>query len=194
MNRAEKNRAMISAAVLAIIATAAVACSNSPSTSSTAPGKGGPTSSPDVAQVPSLLQTGVAQTSQQNWSAATTTFENVLALSPTNVYANYDLGVIAQANGNSAEAISYYNKALAANTAYTPAMYNEAILLEGTQPAQAIAVYQKIVSINPEASTAYLRMAFVQAEQGDTKDAKVNDAKAVKIDRALSKYKLPAKK
>jgi tetratricopeptide (TPR) repeat protein len=123
-----------------------------------------------------------------------TTFENVLAISPTNVYANYDLGVIAQTNGNSAEAIGYYNKALAANAVYTPAMYNEAIVLESTQPTQAIAIYQKIVSIDPKASTAYLRMALVQAEQGDSSAAKANHAKAVSIDPALSKYKLPAKK
>jgi tetratricopeptide (TPR) repeat protein len=194
MNRAKNNRVIINAAGLAIIATAAVACTSSPSTSSAPPGKGGPTASADVAQVPSLLQTGIAQTSQQNWSAAMTTFENVLAISPTNVYANYDMGVIAQTNGNSAEAIGYYNKALAANAAYTPAIYNEAILLESTEPAQAIAMYQKIVSIDPKASTAYLRMALVQAEHGDTTDAKANDAKAVSIDHTLSQYKLPAKK
>ncbi|HEX3957639.1 MAG TPA: tetratricopeptide repeat protein [Trebonia sp.] len=194
MSHTKKNRMMISATGLAIIAATAAACTSSPSASSSPPGKGGPTASTDAAQVPSLLQTGIAQTSQQNWSAATTTFDNVLAIDPTNVYANYDLGVIAQTNGNSAGAISYYNKALAANTAYTPAMYNEAILLESTQPAQAIAVYQKVVSIDPKASTAYLRMALVQAEQGDTTDAKANDAKAVKIDSALSQYKLPAKK
>ena len=197
MNRAEKNRAIISAAVLAIIATATVACTSSPSTitgtSTTSPGKGGPTSTPDVAQVPSLLQTGIAQTSQQNWSAAMTTFENVLAISPTNVYANYDLGVIAQTNGNSAEAIGYYDKALAANAAYTPAIYNEAILLESTEPAQAIAMYQKIVSIDPKAATAYLRLALVQAELGNSTAAKANDAKAVSLDPSLSKYKFPAK-
>ncbi|HEY6786968.1 MAG TPA: tetratricopeptide repeat protein [Trebonia sp.] len=147
----------------------------------------------EAAQVPSLLETGIAQTSQQDWSAATTTFENVLAIEPTNVYANYDLGVIAQTNGNSAEAISYYNKALAANTAYTPAMYNEAILLESSQPQQAIAIYQRIVSINPRAATAYLRMAVVQAEQGDHTEAKANDAKAVSLDSSLGKYSLPAK-
>jgi Tfp pilus assembly protein PilF len=55
-------------------------------------------------------------------------------------------------------------------------------------------VYQKIVSINPKASSAYLRMAVVQAEQGNITEAKANDAKAISIDPALSKYKLPAKK
>ena len=200
MNHAMKNHAMISAAVLAIVATAAVACS-SPSHSTTA----ATTSSPSAkgtapasltngsGQVNSLLQTGLTQADKKNWSAATSTFRKVLAINPANVYANYDLGWIAQSRGNSDEAISYYTKCLAANAAYTPAMYNEAILLESSHPQQAIAMYQKIVRVDPKASSAYLRMALVQAEQGDTAAAKANDAKAVSIDPALSKYKLPAK-
>jgi tetratricopeptide (TPR) repeat protein len=147
----------------------------------------------DGSQVNSLLQSGLTQAEKKNWSVATTDFQKVLAINSSNVYANYDLGWIAQSRGNSNDAISYYKKCLAANAAYTPAMYNEAILLETSNPQQAIAVYQKIVSIDPKAATAYLRMALVQAEQGDMTAAKANDAKAVSIDHALSKYKLPAK-
>jgi tetratricopeptide (TPR) repeat protein len=198
MKRAKKNHAMISAAVLAMVATAAVACSSLSTTTTTATassprGKGAPASLTGGSQVTSLLQSGLAQADKKNWSAATTTFRKVLAINPSNVYADYDLGWIAQSTGNSSEAIGYYSKALAANAAYTPAMYNEAILLESSHPQQAIAVYQKIVSIDPRASSAYLRLALVQAEQGDTTEAKANDAKAISIDPALSKYKLPAK-
>ena len=197
MNHAIKNHVMISAAVLATAATAAVACSSPSHTTaatSSPSGKGAPASLTNGSgQVNSLLQTGLTQADKKNWSAATSTFRKVLAINPANVYANYDLGWIAQSRGNSDEAISYYTKCLAANAAYTPAMYNEAILLESSHPQQAIAMYQKIVSVDPKASSAYLRMALVQAEQGDTAAAKANDAKAVSIDPALSKYKLPAK-
>ena len=198
MKHAKKNRAMISSAVLAIVATAAVACSSlsgttaNTSSTSSAPGKTAPASLTD-SQVTSLLQSGLKQADKKNWSAATTSFQKVLAINPSNLYANYDLGWISQSTGNSSKALSYYNKALAANAAYTPAMYNEAILLESTHPQQAVAVYQKIVSINPKASSAYLRMAVVEAEQGNITEAKANDAKAISIDPALSKYKLPAK-
>jgi tetratricopeptide (TPR) repeat protein len=195
MKHAKKNHAMISAGVLAIVATAVVACSSSADTTATTSspsGKGGTDSLTD-SQVTSLLQSGLKQADQKNWSAATTSFQKVLAVNPGNVYANYDLGWIAQSTSNSNEAISYYNKAIAANAAYTPAMYNEAILLESSHPQQAIAMYQKIVRIDPKASSAYLRLALVQAEQGNITEAKANDAKAVSIDPALSKYKLPAK-
>jgi tetratricopeptide (TPR) repeat protein len=197
MKRAKKNHAMISAAVLAIVATATVACSRlsdtTIATTSSPPGTGGPNALTDSSQVTSLIQSGLAQIEKKNWSAAATSFQKVLEINPSNIYANYDLGVIAQSTGYSSEAISYYNKALAANAAYTPAMYNEAILLESSHPQQAITMYKKIVRINPRAATAYLRLALVQDEQGNITDAEANDAKAVSIDPALSKYKLPTK-
>jgi len=187
MKHAKKNHA-ISAAVLAVIAAAAVACSavaaSSPPSTVSSPSPNG------RSQVSSLLQAGLAQANKENWAAARTNFQGVLAISPLNVYANYDLGVIAQNTGDSDAALTYYNKALVSSPEYTPAMYNKAILLESSEPKQAIAVYQKIVSIDAKASTAYLRMALLQSEIGDIAAAKANDAKAVSLNPAFSKYKI----
>jgi tetratricopeptide (TPR) repeat protein len=203
MKHAKKKHTMISAAVLAVVATAAAACSSSSHTAAPAPspthtpsspaGTDSPNSLTAGSQVTGLFKTGLTQMAKKNWSAATTSFQNVLAISPSNLYANYDLGVVAQATGHYSEAISYYNKALAVNAAYQPALYNEAILLESSAPQKAITMYREVIKIDPKAATAYLRLAVVQAEQGDSTDAKANDAKAVSIDPALSKYKLPAK-
>lgn len=145
----------------------------------------------DVTRIAALVQIGIQEANQKNWSAATTTFKNVLALNPGNVYAMYNLGVIDQTNGNSAGAIGYYKSALAVSKQYTPAMYNMAILLEKPAPQQALSLYQLIVTINPQASTAYLRMAFVQAGLGDHSAAQVSYAKAIAIDPSLGKYPLP---
>jgi tetratricopeptide (TPR) repeat protein len=185
------------AVVMAATAAAAVSCTTT--SSSSTPGKGGdingtPAAGAGASQVSSLLRTGITQTNSKDWSAATSTFHKVLALSPGNVYANYNLGVIAQTTGDPAGALAYYIKAVAADKTFTPAMFNEAILLEDSAPQQAIALYQQIVRINPKASTAYLRMAFVQAGQGDLTDARANDAKAVALDPSLSKFALPVKK
>jgi tetratricopeptide (TPR) repeat protein len=146
----------------------------------------------DVTRVAALLQVGIQEADQKNWPAATTTFKNVLAINPGNVYAMYNLGVIDQINGNSAGAIGHYKSALAVSKQYTPAMYNMAILLEKPDPQQALSLYQQIISINPQASTAYLRMAFVQAEQGNRSEARASYAKAIAIDPGLGKYPLPA--
>jgi tetratricopeptide (TPR) repeat protein len=207
MKHSKKARVVVSVATLTVIAMGTVACGRLSSGGSatgngTAVGKGsnldGTSGGQNSGQSPAtkiaaLLNTGSGQASRKDWSGATATFQEVLAINPGNVYANYNLGVVAQSTGNSAGAISYYNKALADNTVYTPAMYNEAILLERPQPQQAISLYQKIVTINTKAATAYLRMAFLQAEQGDLTDAKANDAKAVSLNSALGKYSLPVK-
>jgi Tfp pilus assembly protein PilF len=140
-----------------------------------------------------LLQAGISQAQQSQWAAAVTTFSDVLALSPRNVYALYNLGLIDQSNGNIPGAGDYYYQAIAIDPSYTPAMYNLAITLEDSDPAQALDLYHKIVAINPQASTAYLRMAFVYAQQGEAQHAKAAQAKAAAIDPALGKYALPAR-
>jgi len=147
-----------------------------------------------AARVAALLQAGIQQARQKNWAGASTSFRVALAIDPKNVYALYDLGVIAETNNDGAHAIAYYDQALSANGKYTPAMYNKAILLETSRPRQAITLYDQIIAINPQASTAYLRMAFVEAELGDQALARVADAKAVGIDPSLGKYRLPVKK
>jgi Tfp pilus assembly protein PilF len=146
----------------------------------------------DVTRVAALLQVGIQRANQKDWAGATTTFQDVLAINPGNVYALYNLGVIDQTAGNSSGAIGYYKMALTISRKYTPAMFNMAILLEKPYPRQALSLYQQIVTINPQASTAYLRMAFVQAKLGDHGAAQVSYAKAIAIDPSLGKYPLPS--
>lgn len=146
-----------------------------------------------VTTVAALLQEGISQAERKEWSTATTTFDDVLALAPRDVYALYNLGLIDQTNGNITGADDYYNQAIAVDAKYTPALYNYAITLETSNPAKAIGLYQKIVAINPKASTAYLRMAFVYAREGETQQARAAQAKAIAIDPSLGKYSLPAK-
>jgi tetratricopeptide (TPR) repeat protein len=144
--------------------------------------------------VAALLQAAIEQARRKDWPAATRTFHSVLAIDPRNVYALYDLGVIDETNNKAAQALAHYDQALAVNDRYTPAMYNKAILLEGSRPTEAIALYRRIVAINPQAATAYLRMAFIDAEQGALTQAKAADARAIAIDPSLARYRLPAKK
>ena len=96
-------------------------------------------------------------------------------VSPKNVLALYNLGVIDQKENKTSVALAYYDRALTSDSTYTPAMYNKAIILEATDLNAALALYKQIVAINPKASTAYLRMAFVYARQGQ----------AAKLKRAL---------
>lgn len=191
-------RAVVFASAIAIAGLTAAGCSGiSPGAEPATSGAVGASASvnagqSDVTRVAALLQVGIQRANQKDWAGATTTFQDVLAINPGNVYALYNLGVIDQTVGNSPEAIGYYKMAIRVSPKYTPAMYNMAILLEKPDPQRALALYQQIVSINPQASTAYLRMAFVQAELGDHSAAQVSYAKAIAIQPNLGKYPLPS--
>ena len=71
-------------------------------------------------------------------------------------------------------------------------MYNKAILLERTDLHSALALYQRIIRINPKAATAFLRESFVYTQLGDSAKATQARARAVALDSALKAIKPPA--
>ena len=142
--------------------------------------------------VNALLNQGIAQAEANELSQATTTFEDVLAISPANKYALYNLGVIEQKRRDLSGAVARYDEALKADTTYTPAMYNKALILETGNPNESLALYRRIVQLNPRASTAYLRMAIVYARHGKLPQAKQARARAIALDPSLANYRMPS--
>lgn len=147
----------------------------------------------DAHAVQVLINEGISQTKAHMLDQADTTFKDVLLLSPKNVYALFDLGVIDQEKGDTGGALSYYSRALKADSTYVPALNNEAIILEPSNLNAALILYQRIVALEPKAATAYLQMAFIYAKEGQALKADKARAKAVALDASLSKYPLPAK-
>lgn len=145
-----------------------------------------------AATVNALLAQGIAQADANRLSQATTTFEDILAVSPTNKYALYNLGVIEQRRGDLSAAVARYDQALKADKTYTPAMYNKALILEKRDPSASLALYQRIVQLNPKASTAYLHMAIVYARQGKLSQAKQARSRAIALDPSLANYRMPS--
>lgn len=141
--------------------------------------------------VNALLRQGIAQAEANQLTQAATTFADVLAVSPTNKYALYNLGVIDQERHNPSAAVTRYDQALNADNKYTPAMYNKALILEMHNPGESLALYQRIVHLNPRASTAYLRMAIVYAKQRKLPQAKQARARAIALDPSLAKFQMP---
>jgi tetratricopeptide (TPR) repeat protein len=142
--------------------------------------------------VNTLLARGIAQANAKQLSQAATTFKDVLAVSPTNKYALYNLGVIEQERRDPSGALARYDQALKADTTYTPAMYNKALILEASHPNQSLALYRRIVALNPRASTAYLRMAIVYTRQNKAAEAKRARARAIALDPRLATYRMPS--
>jgi tetratricopeptide (TPR) repeat protein len=140
----------------------------------------------------SLINAGIAQANAKQYDQATTTFRDVLVLSPNNKFVWYNLGLIAQVQNHFSPALADYSKALAIDPKYTPAMYNKAILLERTDLHSALALYQQITSINPKAATAYLRESFVYDRLHDKSEAKQARDHALAIDHSLSTVTSPS--
>src|SRR6185312_9484576 len=92
-------RAALAILTAAVVGLGATSCTSSPDAGNPAdPGKGG---GMDGAvngdpRVTALLRSGIQQARQKHWATATTTFHSVLSIDPRNLYALYDLGVIAQ--------------------------------------------------------------------------------------------------
>ncbi|HLP23861.1 MAG TPA: tetratricopeptide repeat protein [Microbacteriaceae bacterium] len=146
---------------------------------------GGSAATSQSPAVDSLLQSGIDQANAGQVDAAKVTFQNVLALDPGNVLANYNLGVIAQGRSDNQGALSYYVAALASNPNFTPAMYNRAIILEATDQQGAIELYKRIVAINPKAATAYFRLANLYEAAGETELATEARNQAISLDPSL---------
>lgn len=118
-----------------------------------------------------LLSAGLAAEQKGQLDAARQLFEQVLAKDPGNVYAHYNLGVLAQQDDDTTTALQEYGRALAADPRYVPALFNEATIWGTTNPTLAIATYRQIVQLQPKAPTAYLNLGLLEEQAGQRKQA-----------------------
>lgn len=146
------------------------------------------------ASVKALVEAGIAQARQGNLADAKRTFESVLLVEKANEFAYFNLGVVASMQNDSALALKEYNLAIQSDAQYTPALYNKAVIVEATDKAQAMLIYESIVQINPKASTSYLRLSFLYSAAGQTDKAAAARATALKLDPALASAANPDSK
>jgi tetratricopeptide (TPR) repeat protein len=134
---------------------------------------------------PVTLQAGIKLQTDGHLAAAKQLYQQVLAKQPSNVYALYDLGSIAQQQGQNVEALSQYGKALTANPTFVPALYNEAVIYTGTDPVLAISLYRQIVHIDPTQAGSHLNLGLLELSHHERAQA-INDvAIATKDDPTL---------
>jgi tetratricopeptide (TPR) repeat protein len=187
-----RRRVLVVASCLALGLLGSTGCgsgSSGSASSATSTTSSGQTSTTSAT---ALLTTGIAQADAKQYAQAATTFRDVLVVSPGNKFAWYNLGLVEQLQKQSATAIADYSKAIASDPGYTPAMYNKAILLEATDPQEALALYQQITKINPKAATAYLRESFVYSRLGNKAKAAEARDRAVALDKKLATVTAPA--
>lgn len=150
----------------------------------------GSSASPSAADT--LVRTGLKQLDQGDDVTAKATFENVLALDPDNVYAHYNLGLLAQRAGDDARAIQSYDAALEADPSFSSALYNKGILLEGDDLKASVELYRRTVAAEPDLAAAHMRLGFALLQLGETAEAEEHLAEGVKLDPSMADVKAPS--
>ena len=154
---------------------------------------GGGGSGDSKADATKLLNAGLQAEVQADFPAAKAKFEELLKIEPTNKFANYNLGYIAQTQDKDpAAAAKYYAAAIKADPQYGPALYNLAIIETSKgNKATAIDLYKRAVAADPTDANANLNLGFLLFDAGDKTGADAAFRKAIALNPAL-KQRIPA--
>ena len=147
---------------------------------------------PKLSAADTLAQTGLRQLQKGEDEKARATFENVLQLDSGNVFAHYNLGLLAQGDGKTSQAIKQYDAALKTDPKFTSALYNKGILLETTDVDGAVALYRRAVAADPKLAPAHMRLGFALLHLGEKTEAEKHLATGLKLDPAMAKVQAPS--
>jgi Tfp pilus assembly protein PilF len=124
------------------------------------------TATPSDAPFGVLIGAGIDLLRQGNLSGAEQLFQQAIARDPNRPVGHYDLGVVFQGMGDRQDALHQYRLALASDPQYTPALFNEAVVLAPRDPALAIFYYHRIIALKPKSPTALLNLGLLEAANG----------------------------
>lgn len=149
-------------------------------------------SSASLSAADTLVQTALQQLDAGNDAKARATFENVLELDPGNVYAHYNLGLLAQDAGDDALAIKQYDAALKTDPDFTSALYNKGIVLEGDDLEAAVDLYRRALAVDSDLAAAHMRLGFALLHLGETEEAEEHLSTGVELDPAMADVQAPS--
>ncbi len=162
--------------VLLVVALAGAACSKA-ATPSSSPAK----------TADNLVTKGLGAESKGESQTAVNDFTAAIAANPADTYAYYDLGVMYQSQlNNPTQAAAEYNKAILANPAYKPAIFNLAILETPNDPAGAIAEYQKILALDSNDADTNFNLGLLLIAQNQSTQGHADLAKAIMLEPSLA--------
>ncbi len=149
-------------------------------------------SSASLSPADALVQTGLEQLEAGDTAQATTTFEDVLDLDADNVYAHYNLGLLAQSAGEDEDAVEHYDAALATDPEFTAALYNKAIVLETDDLDASVALYRRVLDVDPDMAAAHMRLGFALLHLGENEEAEEHLATGIELDPAMADVEAPS--
>ena len=144
-----------------------------------------------AAQANALVQSGLRAQSHGQTQQALNDYLQATAKDPTNKFAYYDAGVIYQQQNNLAAAEAAYHKALLVDPNYKPALFNLAICLTPSDPAQAIATYRQLLQINQNDPNVLFNLGLLLIAQNQGAEGHADLQKAIQLQPAL-RSRVPA--
>ncbi|RYB93875.1 tetratricopeptide repeat protein [Nocardioides oleivorans] len=139
-----------------------------------------------------LVESALKQLDAGDIATAQATFENVLQIDPGNVYAHYNLGLLAQGTGDGALAVEQYDAALETDPDFTSALYNKGIVLEATDLEEAVALYERALAIDPDLASAHMRLGFALLHLGKTAEAEAHLSTGIELDPSMAHVQAPS--
>ncbi|WP_316747882.1 tetratricopeptide repeat protein [Streptomyces herbicida] len=125
-------------------------------------------------QAGALLRSALERMTKRDSVGAARDYRQVLEIDPTNKFAWYGLGLLGQQRGRKADALAAYEKALETDPSFMSALSSEANLLKSSDPDRAIEILKRGANADPKATSLYLQLGYLLAEQkrnGEAEDA-----------------------
>jgi tetratricopeptide (TPR) repeat protein len=139
-----------------------------------------------TAQQGDQLSSALALHQAGKLEAAAAGYRAVLASDPNNLYAFYNLGLIAQTNGNYPTALEYYDQALKVDPKFQPAVYNRALVLRDLgRIDDAIVELRKVVAADPKSVGGLYNLGVLLIAQGNAQEGTRLVNEAIELDPSL---------
>lgn len=132
-----------------------------------------------------LIAQGIADQKAGRLDEAAAAYRLVIAREPTNKFAYFNLGLIAQTRGDLTQAETLYEQALEVDENFTPAMFNLAIIVTKSQPFRAIKLYRRLLEIDRSNAEAFLNLGYVLEDQGKLNAARKAIRRAIELEPSL---------
>jgi hypothetical protein len=148
-----------------------------PSPSAPPPGSTTPPSAPTSAAPPAgttrppgsfqaATSSGVAALHAGDLAQAQLDFTAASVEDPANPIGSFDLGVVDTMLNDAAGAQAAYDKALAVDDDYVPALYNQAVLVAASHPTVAVGLYDRVIAIAPSNAGARFNLGLLLVGEG----------------------------
>lgn len=118
---------------------------------------------------------------------ASSHYRDVLRRDPSNKFAFFNLGMLAQLGNRGAEARDFYSRALRSDANFLPALFNLAILEEANGNNRAAeGLYRRAIREHPDHAASRYNLGLLLIREGRTEEGQAEIDRAAEMDPGLS--------